>query len=95
MGFAVLHYKSYISCRTQFVQFNEYDSSSKCMVDFRFIVVFVVYQGLMCLKGLESPLFTDDPNQLMEIVNTQLKKFSQTQKKSHFVLFKTKLNRQT
>ena len=51
----------------------------------------------MCLKGLGFSLFTDDLNQLMEIVNTQLKKFSQTHthKKSHFILFKTKLNRQT
>ena len=47
MGFEVLHYKSYLSCRTQFVQYNGYDSSFKWMVDFRSIVVFVVYQGLM------------------------------------------------
>ena len=66
-----------------------YDSSSKYMVDFRFIVVFVVYQGLMCLKGLEFPLFTDDPNQLMEIVNTQLKKFSQTHTKNHILFYST------
>ena len=27
----------------------------------------------MCLKGLGFPLFTDDLNQLMEIVNTQFR----------------------
>ena len=47
----------------------------------------------MCLKGLGFSLFTDDPNQLMEIVNTQLKKLSQTHTQKitfYFIQNKTK-----
>ena len=96
MGFVVLHYsgfKSYLSCRTQFVQYNGYNSSSnyiKCGVPQGSILgplLFLLYINDLCnvSKALDFILFADDtniffshndPNQLMETVNNELKKLS-------------------
>ena len=83
-------------------------------IDFRSIIVFVIYINDLCKvsKALDLILFADDtniifshndPNQLMAIVNNELKKLSSwfqanklsiNIKKSNFILFKTKQNRQ-
>ena len=119
-GVALQWFKSYLSCRTQFVQYNGYNSSSKYI---KFGVpqgsilgplLFLLYINDLCnvSKALDFILLADDtniffshndPNQLMEIVNNELKKLSSwfqanklsiNIKKSNFILFKTKQNRQ-
>ena len=119
-GVALQWFKSYLSCRTQFVQYNGYNSSSKyikCGVPQGSILgplLFLLYINDLCnvSKALDFILFADDtniffshngPNQLMEIVNNELKKLSSwfqanklsiNIKKSNFILFKTKQNKQ-
>ena len=120
-GVALQWFKSYLSCRTQFVQYNGYNSSSKYI---KFGVpqgsilgplLFLLYINDLCnvSKALDFILLADDtniffshndPNQLMEIVNNELKKLSSwlqanklsinIQKISNFILFKAKQNRQ-
>ena len=94
-GVALQWFKSYdnLSCRTQFVQCNGYNSSSKyikCGVPQGSILgplLFLLYINDLCnvSKALDFILFADDtniffshndPNQLMEIVNNELKKLS-------------------
>ena len=92
-GVALQWFKSYLSCRTQFVQYNGYNSSSKYI---KFGVpqgsilgplLFLLYINDLCnmSKALDFILFADDtniffshndPNQVMEIVNNELKKLS-------------------
>ena len=50
-GVALQWFKSYLSCKPQFVQYNGYNSSSKYIkmwsalrIDFRSIVVFVIHK---------------------------------------------------
>ena len=119
-GVALQWFKSYLSCRTQFVQFNGYNSSSKyikCGVPQGSILgplLFLLYLNDLCnvSKALDFIPFADDtniffshndPNQLMEIVNNELKKLSSwfeanklsiKIKKSNLILFKTKQNKQ-
>ena len=118
-GVALQWFKSYLSCRTQFVQYNGYNSSSKYLkygVPQRSILgplLFLLYINDLCnmSKALNFILFADDtniffshndPNQVMEIVNNELKKLSGwfyanklsiNIKKSNFILFKTKQNK--
>ena len=92
-GVALQWFKSYLSCGTQFVQYNGYNSSSKYI---KFGVpqgsilgplLFLLYINDLCnmSKALDFILFADDtniffshndPNQVMEIVNNELKKLS-------------------
>ena len=52
-GVALQLFKSYLSCRTQFVQYNDYNSSSKYIkcwasrIDFGSIIVFVIHEWLV------------------------------------------------
>ena len=119
-GVALQWFKSYLSCRTQFVQYNGYNSSSKYIKSgvpqgsILGPLLFLLYINDLCnvSKALDFILLADDnniffshydPNQLMEIVNNELKKLSSwfqanklsiNIKKSNFILFKTKQNRQ-
>ena len=119
-GCALQWFKSYLSCRTQFVQYNGYNSSSKhikCGVPQGSILgplLFLLYINDLCnvSEALDFILFADDTNiffshndsnQMMEIVNNELKKLpswfqanklSINIKKSNFILFKTKQNKQ-
>ena len=85
-GVALQWFKNYLSCRTQFVQYNGYNSSSKyikCEVPHCFC-----YSSMTCvmcqrpwisyfLPMIPTFFFShNDPNQLMEIVNNELKKLS-------------------
>ena len=89
MGFVLLHYSG--SFRTQFVQCNGYNSFSKhikCGVPQGSVfgpLLFWLYINDLCnvSKALNFILFADDTNiyiydqnQLMEIVNNELKKLS-------------------
>lgn len=120
-GVALQWFKNYLSCRTQFVQYNGHSSSSsniKCGVPQGSILgplLFLLYINDLCKvsKVLDMILFADDtnifyshqdPNYLMEIVNSELKKLTSwfqanklsiNVKKSNFVIFKPRQNRQT
>ena len=90
-GVALQWFKSYLSCRTQFVQYNGYNSSSKYIKSgvpqgsILGPLLFLLYINDLCnvSKALDFILLGDDtniffshndPNQLMEIVNNELKK---------------------
>ena len=120
-GIALRWFKSYLSCRKQFVQYNGYNSSSldiTCGVPQGSILgplLFLVYINDLCnvSKVLELILFADDANifysrtdasYLMEVVNLELKKItcwfytnklSINVKKSNFIIFRPRQNRQT
>ena len=120
-GIALQWFKSYLSCRKQFVQYNGYNSSSldiTCGVPQGSILgplLFLVYINDLCnvSKVLELILFADDTNifyshtdasYLMEVVNLELKKImcwfyknklSINVKKSNFIIFRPRQNRQT
>ena len=119
--FALQWFKSYLSCRKQFVQYNGYNSSSldiTCgvpQVSILGSLLFLVYINDLCnvSKVLELILFADDTNifyshtdvsYLMEVVNLELKKttcwfytnkLSINVKKSNFIIFRPRQNRQT
>ena len=119
-GVALQWFKSYLSGRSQSVQYNGYNSSFKyveCGVPQGSILgplLFLIYINDLCnvSKVLEFILFADDtniffshndPNFLMELVNTELKKLSCwfqanklsiNVKKSNYIIFKTSQNRQ-
>ena len=94
MGFVVSHYSGskVLSCRTQFVQYNGYNSSSKyikCVPHGSILgpVLFLLYINDLCnlSKALDFILYADntniffshtDPHQLTVIVNNELKKLS-------------------
>ena len=69
-GVALQWFKSYLSCRTQFVQYNGYNSSSKyikCGVPQGSILgplLFLLYINDLCnvSKALDFILFADDTN---------------------------------
>ena len=90
-GIALQWFKSYLSCRKQFVQYNGYNSSSldiACGVPQGSILgplLFLVYINDLCNVVLELILFADDTNifyshtdasYLMEVVNLELKKIT-------------------
>ena len=92
-GVALQWFKSYLSCRTQFVQYNGYNSFSKYIKSgvpqgsILGPLLFLLYINDLCnvSKALDFILLADDtniffshndPNQLMEIVNNELKKLS-------------------
>ena len=120
-GIALQWFKSYLSGRKQFVQYNSYNSSLlqiTCRVPQGSILgplLFLVYINDLCSvsKVLEMILFADDTNifyshtdasYLMEVVNLELKKItcwfytnklSINVKKSNFIIFRPRQNRQT
>ena len=76
-GVALQWFKSYLSCRTQFVLYNGYNSFSR--VDVRSIIFFVIHQWFhpSSLPMIPTIFFSHkDRNQLMKIVNYELKKLS-------------------
>ena len=92
-GVALQWFKSYLSCRSQFVQYNGYNSSSKYVKSgvpqgsILGPLLFLLYINDLCnvSKALDFILLADDtniffshndPDQLMEIVNNELKKLS-------------------
>ena len=114
-------FKTYLSCRKQFVQYNSYNSSLlhiTCGVPQGSILgplSFLVYINDVCSvsRVLELILFADDTNifyshtdasYLMEVVNVELEKItcwfytnklSINVKKSSFIIFRPRQNRQT
>ena len=120
-GIALRWFKSYLSCRKQFVQYNSHNSSLlhiTCRVPQGSIsgpLLFLVYINYLCSvsKVAEMILFADDTNMfysqtdalyLMEVVNLELEKItcwfytnklSINVKKSNFIMFRLRQNRQT
>ena len=97
-GVALEWFKSYLSCRSQFVQYSSSSKYIKCGVTQGSILgplLFLLYINDLCdvSKALDFILFADDTNifyshkdqnYLMEIINTELKKLSFEYMKFYF-----------